>query len=398
VVTVNDEPVRPADVRPPDGDRDDQPRPVYFDAASAAPLHPAARQALLAALDDGWADPDKLYGVARRSRQLLEAARAAVAEAVGGRPEEVTFTPGGADANRRGLLGLLRGRRRFGDTLVHSAVEHSSVLHTAAAHVAAGGRAVSVPVDRLGRLDLAAFRDAVTADGVAAAAVMSANHEVGTVQPLDEVAALCAEAGVPLLVDAAQSLGRVPVPAGWSVLTASARKWGGPAGVGVLVVRSGVRFDPGEAGPVPPVPVPLAVAAAAALRASMASAAAEAARLFPLVERIRTTVAATVPDVEVVGDPVHRLPNLVTFSCLYVDGEALLHALDRRGFAVSSGSSCTSSTLDPSHVLVAMGVLSHGNVRVSLHRETTESDVDRFLAELPGIVAELRAQAGVTDL
>jgi cysteine desulfurase len=327
---------------------------------------------------------------------LLEAARAAVAEAIGCRPEEVTFTPGGADANRRGLLGLLRGRRRFGDTLVHSAIEHSSVLHTAAAHVAAGGRAVSVPVDRLGRLDLGAFRDAVTADGVAAAAVMSANHEVGTLQPLDEVAALCAEAEVPLLVDAAQSLGRVPVPAGWAVLTASARKWGGPAGVGVLVVRTGVRFDAAE--PVPPVPVPLAVAAAAALRASVASAEAEAARLFPLVERIRTTVAATVPDVEVVGDPVHRLPNLVTFSCLYVDGEALLHALDRRGFAVSSGSSCTSSTLDPSHVLVAMGVLSHGNVRVSLHRETRESDVDRFLAELPGIVAELRAQAGVTGL
>jgi len=394
VVTANDETVRTASVRPAEGDPES--RPVYLDAASAAPLHPAARQALLAALDDGWADPEKLYGVARRSRQLLEAARAAVAEAIGCRPEEVTFTPGGADANRRGLLGLLRGRRRFGDTLVHSAIEHSSVLHTAAAHVAAGGRAVSVPVDRLGRLDLGAFRDAVTADGVAAAAVMSANHEVGTLQPLDEVAALCAEAEVPLLVDAAQSLGRVPVPAGWAVLTASARKWGGPAGVGVLVVRTGVRFDAAE--PVPPVPVPLAVAAAAALRASVASAEAEAARLFPLVERIRTTVAATVPDVEVVGDPVHRLPNLVTFSCLYVDGEALLHALDRRGFAVSSGSSCTSSTLDPSHVLVAMGVLSHGNVRVSLHRETRESDVDRFLAELPGIVAELRAQAGVTGL
>jgi cysteine desulfurase len=406
VVTAHDEPVRsatgqPATVRPVDGDPGDPPRPVYFDAASAAPLHPAARQALQAALDDGWADPEKLYGVSRRARHLLEAARAVVAEAIGCRPEEVTFTPGGADANRRGLLGLLRGRRRFGDTLVHSAVEHSSVLHTAAAHVAAGGRAVSVPVDRLGRLDLSAFRDAVTTGGVAAAAVMSANHEVGTLQPLDEVAALCAEAGVPLLVDAAQSLGRVPVPAGWSVLTASARKWGGPAGVGVLAVRAGVRFDaanPARPDPVPPVPVPLAVAAAAALRAAMASAEAEAARLSPLVDRIRTTVAATVPDVEVVGDPVHRLPNLVTFSCLYVDGEALLHALDRRGFAVSSGSSCTSSTLDPSHVLVAMGVLSHGNVRVSLHRETMESDVDRFLAELPGIVAALRAQAGVTDL
>ena len=129
-----------------------------------------------------------------------------------------------------------------------------------------------------------------------------------------------------------------------------------------------------------------------------ALAAAEAARLGPLVDRIRARVAAEVPDVEVVGDPVDRLPHLVTFSCLYVDGEALLHALDRRGFAVSSGSSCTSSTVRPSHVLEAMGVLSHGNVRVSLHRETTEADVDRFLAELPGIVADLRAEAGVTGL
>lgn len=144
--------------------------------------------------------------------------------------------------------------------------------------------------------------------------------------------------------------------------------------------------------------LPAVVAAAASLRAAAADAAAEAARLDPLVGRIRTRVAADVPDVEVVGDPVLRLPHLVTFSCLYVDGEALLHALDRRGFAVSSGSSCTSSTLRPSHVLEAMGVLSHGNVRVSLHRETTEADVERFLDELPGIVAELRADAGVVGL
>jgi cysteine desulfurase len=370
-------------------------RPVYLDAASAAPPHPVALAALQAALDDGWADPAKLYGVARRSRQLLEAARAAAAEAVGCRAEELAFTPSGSDACARAVAGLLRGRRRAGDVLVHSAVEHSSVLHAAQAHVEGGGRAVSVPVDRLGRLCLDAFRDAVAAPGVAAAAVMSANHEVGTVQPLDEVAAICAAAGVPLLVDAAQSLGRVPVPAGWSVLTASARKWGGPAGVGLLAVRAGVRFDAPEP---PACPTPLAVAAAASLRAATEEAPAEAARLHPLVDLIRETVAATVPDIEVVGDPVHRLPHLVTFSCLYVDGEALLHALDRRGFAVSSGSSCTSSTLDPSHVLTAMGVLSHGNVRVSLHRETEPSDVDRFLAELPGIIEALRAEAGVAHL
>ena len=135
------------------------------------------------------------------------------------------------------------------------------------------------------------------------------------------------------------------------------------------------------------------VAAAAALRAAVAEAPAVAARLSPLVERIRATVAATVPDVEIVGDPADRLPHLVTFSCRYVDGEALLHALDRRGFAVSSGSSCTSSTLHPSHVLEAMGVLSHGNVRVSLHRGTTEAEVDRFLTELPDLVAAIRAEA-----
>src|SRR5207249_3024108 len=118
-------------------------------------------------------------------------------------------------------------------------------------------------------------------------------------------------------------------------------------------------------------------------------------RLFPLVERIRTRVAATVPDVEIVGDPVGRLPHLVTFSCLYLDGETLLHGLDRAGFAVSSGSSCTAATLRPSHVLAAMGVLSHGNVRISLHREPTRADVDRVLAVLPGLVASMRADAGV---
>jgi cysteine desulfurase len=172
--------------------------------------------------------------------------------------------------------------------------------------------------------------------------------------------------------------------------------------VGVLVVRKGTRWlspypsdDLYRPQPQGAVDLPAVVGAAASLRAVLAESATEAVRLGRLVDRIRETVARTVPDVEVVGDPVERLPHLVTFSCLYVDGEALLHGLDRRGFAVSSGSSCTASTLRPSHVLEAMGVLSHGNVRVSLHRGTTEAEVDRFLAELPGLVAEIRAEAGM---
>ncbi|SCG47937.1 cysteine desulfurase family protein [Micromonospora coxensis] len=379
--------------------------PVYLDAATAAPLHPVARQALLAALDDGWADPGKLYTQARRARQLLDAAREATAATLGVRADELSFTPSGTTAAHSAVLGGLAGRRRAGAVLAHSAIEHSAVLHAAERHVAGGGAATVVPVDRLGRLDLTAWADAVRAPGVALAALIAASHEVGTVQPVAAAAELCAEAGVPLYVDAAQVLGRTAVPQGWSVLSASAHKWGGPPGVGLLVVRKGTRWespwpaDERESGRTPGVlNLPAVVAAAASLRAAAADAAAEAARLAPLVDRIRERVAAQVPDVEVVGDPVERLPHLVTFSCLYVDGEVLLHALDRRGFAVSSGSSCTSSTLRPSHVLEAMGVLSHGNVRVSLHRETTEADVERFLAELPGIVADLRAEAGVVGL
>jgi cysteine desulfurase len=366
----------------------------YFDAATAAPLHPVARQALTAALADGWADPAKLYAPARRARQLKQAATEAVAAALRVRPDEVWFTTSGTAAVQAAIAGVLPAQRPdvAPPALVHSAIEHSAVLHTAQRHRLAGGEVVPVPVDRLGRVDLAAWRAAVAGPGVGLAALLSASHEVGTRQPVAEAAVACAAAGVPLLVDAAQSLGRAPVPDGWSMLAGSARKWGGPAGAGVLVVRTGVGWSPPEPLPGGEPGLPVVVAAAAALRAATGEAAAEAARLAPLVDRIRATVAATVPDVEVVGDPVDRLPHLVTFSCLYVDGEALLHALDRRGFAVSSGSSCTSSTLRPSHVLTAMGVLSHGNVRVSLHRGTTSDQVDRFLAELPGLVAELRAE------
>jgi cysteine desulfurase len=379
---------------------------AYLDAATAAPLHPVAREAMLAALADGWADPDRLYGAGRRAAQLLDAARASTAEQLGVRGDELTFTASGTAAVHAAVLGGLAGRRRAGGTLVHSAIEHSAVLHAAHRHTATGGTssadAVSVGVDRLGRLDLGAWEKAVAAPGVALAGLISASHEAGTVQPVAAAAEACAEAGVPLYVDAAQSIGRSPVPPGWSLLTASAHKWGGPPGVGLLVVRKGTRWRspyPGDdlyrPRPQGALDLPAVVAAAASLRAVMGEAAAEALRLGALVDRIRATVQETMPDVEVVGDPVDRLPHLVTFSCLYVDGEALLHALDRHGFAVSSGSSCTASTLRPSHVLEAMGVLSHGNVRVSLHRGTTDADVDRFLAVLPGLVADIRQEAGM---
>ncbi|MFF4772206.1 cysteine desulfurase family protein [Microtetraspora fusca] len=375
---------------------------VYLDAASTEPLHPAARDALLSALDAGWADPARLYGAARRAQMLLEQARADVAEVLGARPDEVVFTSSGTQAVHLGVLGTLNGRRRVGDRLVTGAVEHSSVLHAAEEHERGGGTVDVVGVSRTGRVDAEVFARAVSAPGTALACLQTANHEVGTLQPVEEAAAACQEAGVPLLVDAAQSAGRLPLPRGWSVLTASAHKWGGPAGVGVLAVRKGTRWrspypqDERERRRVPGFEnVPAIVAAAAALRATAEEAATENARLSALVDRVRTEVQRLVPDVEVVGDPVLRLPHIVTFSCLYVEGEALLTELDRAGFAVSSGSSCTASTLRPSHVLEAMGVLTHGNVRVSLPRGVSEGDVDRFLAALPDIVRRIRASLGV---
>ncbi|KUO22928.1 cysteine desulfurase [Streptomyces dysideae] len=331
---------------------------------------------------------------------LLDAAREAAAEAVGCRADELVFTSSGTRAVHSGIAGTLAGRRRVGRHLIVSAVEHSSVLHSADAHEAEGGTVTQVAVDRAGAVAVASYADALRPD-TALACLQSANHEVGTEQPVAAVAEVCREAGVPLLVDAAQSLGWGPVGGDWSLLTASAHKWGGPSGVGLLVVRKGVRFaaqgpvDERESGRAAGFEnIPAIVAAAASLRAVRAEAAQEAVRLRELTDRIRARVPRLVPDVEVVGDPVRRLPGVVTFSCLYVDGEALLHEMDRAGFSVSSGSSCTSSTLTPSHVLKAMGVLSEGNVRVSLPAGTPAEDVERFLDVLPGAVAAVREKLG----
>lgn len=372
----------------------------YLDAASAEPLHPAARETLLAALDAGFADPVRLHRRGREARILLDNARAVVAAALGARPDEVTFTASGTQAVHLGLLGLLRGRARHGRRLVHSAVEHSSVLQAARWWAeTAGGTSDAAGVDHHGRVapdDLARAVADRGGEPVGVVAVQSANHEVGTLQPLGEVYAAAGD--VPVFVDAAASAGRLDLPPGWAAAAASAHKWGGPAGVGVLLVRAGSRWrapfpvddrvDPRVSGFEN---VPAVLAAAAALQARVAEREEVNARQFALVERIRDRVAATVPDVDVVGHPTDRLPHVVTFSCLYVEGEALVRELDRRGFGVASGSACTASTLTPSHVLAAMGALTHGNLRVSLTRDTTPDEVERLLGVLPEVVAGLRS-------
>ncbi len=365
-----------------------------LDSASAPPLHPAAREVLLAALDRGYADPRRLHRAGREARLLLDNAREATADALGVRPDEVTFTPSGTHAVHLGLLGLVRGSRR-GDVVVHSAVEHSAVRHA----VAWGARAEEVSVMGDGRVYDGDLVQGAVAPEVGVVALQTANHEVGTVQPVGEFEL---PNGVPLFTDACASMGRLALPGGWAAAAGSAHKWGGPAGVGVLLVRKRARWRN-------PFPgddriderstgfenVPAVLAAAASLQAVVAERDEVNARQHELVDVVRRRVAAEVPDVEVVGDPDRRLPHLVTFSCLYVDGEALVIELDRRGFGIASGSACTASTLTPSHVLAAMGVLTHGNVRLSLQRDATRAEVDAFCDVLPTVVAEIRSRVGL---
>ncbi len=372
--------------------------------ASRGPLHPLAASTLDAALAAGFADPTRLHGPGRHARALLDTAREVLAGALDAAPAEVSVHPSAEAALDLAVAGLRHARRRVGERVVAGATERSVVLLQP-------GAEPPVTVDRRGRVDLDAFATAVAADGVAAAVLQSANGEVGTRQPVAEVAAAARAAGVPLLLDATASLGRdAPTDAllrDAGVVVADAASFGGPP-LGLLAVRAGTRWGlPGhrreaEHGREHAAPwVPAVLAAAEAWRQTQAGREAEASEARTLVERIRAAAAA-VPDVDVVGDPDDRLPHVVTFSVLYADGEVLLEELSRRGLHVASGSACTSSALRPSHVLAAMGVLTHGNVRVSLPlasvSPTRADDVARLCHELPDAVATVRRRLGTDDL
>ena len=375
-------------------------------------MHPVARETLLAATDAGWADPRRLHAEGRAARRLLDQATEVISAGLGVRPSELSFAPSGPAAVEMAVTGALHSGRRRGARLVASAVEHSAVLAAGRYRAAVAGDddlLAEVPVDHAGRVDVEALEAALAEPATAAAAaVQHANGEVGTLQPLAAVHERCRTAGVPLVVDAQPSLGRVPAPAHYDVLAGDAQSWAGPGGLGVLVVPERTRWalpgpagEPGygRSGHVPW--VPLALAAAEAWQQTRATLDSEAAEARALVDRVRAAAAA-VPDVEVVGDPDERLPHVVTFSALYVDGEALVHEFDRRGFAIASGSACTASTLEPSHVLAAMGVLTHGNVRITLPLAAVSpsraQDVERFCTVLPEVIRAVRAELGAEHL
>lgn len=362
---------------------------------SSPPLHPAARSVLRGA--NATIDPDALHREGRAGRHVLDRARALFAGTIGVEPERLSFLSSGTEALQVALTGLRQARRRVGDRVLASAVDRSVILTS--------DPVLALGVDRQGRVNPSDLTDLLV-EPTAAVVTHVGNHEVGTLQPVDEISRLAHDNGTPLLLDAIAALGRAPLPDAWDVLVADAQSFGGPP-LGILAVRTGVRWSLPYAAEAeyrralttPWLPLIEAAEASWAEHAKDAQADAEECRA--LTDQIRTAAGA-LPSVQVVGDPDRRLPHIVTLSVAYVDGEVLVGELDRRGFAVASGSACTSTRLEPSHVLAAMGALTHGNIRITLPVRAALPDrallVERFITELPDAVRTVRESLGVGDL
>ena len=340
---------------------------------------------------DQVGDPGRMHAEGLTARYAVEQARTQVAELLGARNREVCFTSGATEAIAAACWG---GAARGGHQVV-PAIEHSAVRLSAARH----GEVTPVASDRLGRIDPAALLAAVRPD-TGLVHLQWGNHEVGTIQPVADVVAACRERGVLVHVDAAQATGHVPVDfraLGADLLSVSAHKLGGPAGVGALLIRQGLRIRPLLVGGdqerarragTENVPALVGFGAACAALAADDRLAIEAQRQRYLTDRV---LGALPTGVEIYGDPVDRLPHLVCLGIAGIEPQAVLLGLDRAGIAVHSGSACASESLEPSPVLEAMGVDAHHSLRVSTGWSSTDEDVDRFLDALPGVLAELRA-------
>jgi cysteine desulfurase len=390
---------------------------TYLDHAATTPMLPEAVEAMTAELRE-LGNPSSLHAVGRRARRVVEESREIIAEAFDARPSEVVFTSGGTEADNLAVKGLFWARRAADPArtrVLAGAVEHHAVMDAVqwlADHE--GAKVEWLPVDGLGRVRPETLREVLgSGDDVALTTVMWANNEVGTVQPVAELAAAARERGVPLHTDAVQAAGQLPVgfaASGAQALTITGHKLGGPIGVGALLLAK--PKEPVFLDPVPllhgggqerdvrsgTLDTPAIAGFAAAVQATVARREAEARRLTALRDRLIAAVRAAVPDAVLNGDPVDRLPGNAHFSFPGCEGDALLMLLDARGIACSTGSACSAGVSQPSHVLLAMDASTErarGSLRFTLGHTSTEADV-KALADAIGPVVERARRAGLS--
>ncbi len=375
---------------------------IYLDNAATTALSPAVLKAMTPYLTDIYGNASSPHSFGQEARRGVEEARDKVAAALGADPSEIIFTGCGTESDDTVLFGVADKYKTKGNHIITTAVEHHAILHSCAALEKKGVEVTYLPVDEYGLVTAEQVEKAIT-DKTILVSVMFANNEIGTVMPIREIAEVCHKHGVLFHTDAVQAVGHVPVNVhemGIDMLSLSAHKFHGPKGVGALYVRKGLRLPSyiigGEqekgrrAGTEN---VSGIVGLGEAIKLATDNLEANAARMTRLRDKLINGILTTIPETRLNGHPTKRLPNNANISIKFIEGESILLMLDMNGIAASSGSACTSGSLDPSHVLLAIGLsheTAHGSVRMTLGDDTTEEDIDYVLRVLPEVAKKLR--------
>ena len=375
---------------------------IYLDNAATTAVSPEVLEAMLPYFTQCFGNPSSIHSTGRDARRAVDAARRQVAGAIGAQPQEIYFTAGGSESDNWAIKGTAFAKRDKGNHIITTAIEHHAVLHTCQWLEKQGFEVTYLPVDEFGRVRVEDVEKAIT-DKTILITIMAANNEIGTIQPIAEIGKLAHDKGILFHTDAVQAIGAMPIDVNAmhiDMLSMSGHKFHGPKGIGALYIRKGVKIDQylhggaqergQRAGTENLAGI---VGMGKAIEIATQHLEENAARLTVLRDKLIDGILAEIPDVRLNGHRTQRLPNNVNVSVRYVEGEALLLRLDLAGIAGSSGSACTSGSLDPSHVLLAIGLpheIAHGSLRLSLGTDTTEAEIDEVLDKLPGIVKNLR--------
>ncbi|HAR96463.1 MAG TPA: cysteine desulfurase NifS [Deltaproteobacteria bacterium] len=378
---------------------------IYLDNAATTQVAPEVMEAMLPCFSETYGNANSLHSFGLQAKDIIEASRKKIAGFINGGPDELVFTGSGTESNNTILKGVAQAYKDKGNHIITTAIEHHAVLEPLHFLEKFGYTITYLPVDGTGLVDPDDLKKAIT-DRTILVSVMHANNEIGTVEPVEELGLLCRKAGVLFHTDAVQTFGHIPIDVeemNIDLLSASAHKLYGPKGVGLLYIRKGVAVEPLLHGGdqerkrrASTHNTPSIAGFGRAAELATIEMKSEAVRQARLRDRLSSALLEAIPESKLNGHPTLRLPNNVNLSFSYVEGETVLLHLDMEGIAVSTGSACTSSSRDPSHVLTACGIgaeLSHGSVRLSMGRMTTESEIEHVINVLPPIVARLRAMS-----